>query len=531
MAIIPANFLSDQELEQRCDKIVKFVRENSQQYNLQRSTFFEELRKAVVTEDGLLLKIPSTDKFLGNIRKFKKELYIQEQYNELFGIVLNDYFQKSVTNFIITGNPGIGKSFFGLYVMYRLVLMNQLFMYEETVNRIVLYFPGNQITMDRRQAKFLTDKFGSEIVYLADLSQREEPDSTLLYKFGMVFASPNPLRYQNFNKLSDTQKYYMKIATASMILEMAALLSDCTRDINLINEQMDIYGPIPRFVLERGKASEGIVPLQDAIDSKGSSVFQLLSARTRQKDDDQSHILIHLNTTNYVNHFEKPASSVVVELLIEHHRSELSKAFLLFMQDPSTVLKGFAGYVFDVLGPVVYLPGKTHKILPLTSGVRKYGEVETKSNNTDSPFLIEVTKTKRLHPGWDAVGHGTEKFEENVVYWQPSRMTESIDCFSIHGRKLILYQLTVSKEHFVNGNSLELIVTVVARLTQMERVPHLVFVTVSPSSTERISDIQALKESKLNYSSIDKIPENIRFLATKQYVLHLDGLFSSDLKK
>lgn len=67
--------------------------------------------------EGTFLELPSGTTFLG-LQKFGSRMFVRECYSELaevtFGIM------EGGSNLIITGNPGIGKSFFLFFFMYLL---------------------------------------------------------------------------------------------------------------------------------------------------------------------------------------------------------------------------------------------------------------------------------------------------------------------------------------------------------------------------------------------------------------------------
>ena len=74
-------------------------------------------------------------------------LKIRKCYRDLLSVVFDDYIRK----LRITGNPGIGKTYFGYYLLYQLALR------DETV---VYHNDGYPIVFEGRKGAFTSDKIG-----------------------------------------------------------------------------------------------------------------------------------------------------------------------------------------------------------------------------------------------------------------------------------------------------------------------------------------------------------------------------------
>lgn len=112
--------------------------------------FFEQLQSSKIDGDFLIFNEPTRFKmFNGEI----KEVFIRESYARLY-----DNLAKTVAeDFFITGTPGIGKSFFAFYLMYKLIKEGKSFIYEPKLNEDVTLFRGAQNCFETYPSRFISD--------------------------------------------------------------------------------------------------------------------------------------------------------------------------------------------------------------------------------------------------------------------------------------------------------------------------------------------------------------------------------------
>lgn len=481
--------------------------------------FWSSLQAGSFDSSSRLLQFPPLQ-----IKRFSKsQLYVYPEYEILFAKIWDERVNGGKNEFVILGNPGIGKTVFGLYFMWRLVQKNITFMYEESLNGITLYTPGHTFRMDRNKAKILCEQFEGKFFYLCDLTTDDEPDSTLFYNCGIVFTSPNKKRFKNFAKESNCLKMYMKIPSYEEIRIMKKLL--CTYQHipeNIVEERLEIYGPIPRLVLDFAK--QGIKsPLNDALTAKGARALEVFNLSGSGgimdgNDEDLSHTLVHLNTNDNYDYFYKPATRYITEEIFNSHREKLSNALVGYMKQPTALLNQAAGSLFDVIGMLTLLPNRNHSLIPIDSGSREYEKTTVTPVSGKSTVVISLGGSRKLPNSWFT----TQKtFESDVLYFQPSTTLESIDGFSIIGEDLYLFQLTVSTVHPVSGSGIEVIIAKIKSFVDIMRV-YLVFVTLAENTVQRIHTIQALKTKQgRNYGTLFSIPQEIRHIATEQYAIHI----------
>ena len=102
----------------------------------------EELK--LMTKEGLIVTIKSNDYFIslrdaklngrvlcvgGNQHSFSHELYVRDCWVEMYE-VMEDMLKSGCQRIVVTGTPGIGKSQFLQYCMWRMAQKNEAFLHE-----------------------------------------------------------------------------------------------------------------------------------------------------------------------------------------------------------------------------------------------------------------------------------------------------------------------------------------------------------------------------------------------------------------
>lgn len=95
--------------------------------------FWSALPRASVS--GRLLQLADGTLFLGKA-KLSNKLYIREDYLGMWDVIKASV-ESGITGLVISGSPGIGKSRFGLYVLFQLARLDvcQTVVWEATQSR------------------------------------------------------------------------------------------------------------------------------------------------------------------------------------------------------------------------------------------------------------------------------------------------------------------------------------------------------------------------------------------------------------
>jgi hypothetical protein len=97
------------------------------------------------------------------LKRFPKQIYIPDDYSTLYNYIMHEVEEEEVEEegvgkVVVIGTPGIGKTVFGLYMIWKLLSQNELVLYEFAMNQIMLLLPDRQVILSRTEAKYLCDK-------------------------------------------------------------------------------------------------------------------------------------------------------------------------------------------------------------------------------------------------------------------------------------------------------------------------------------------------------------------------------------
>ena len=108
-----------------------------------KNSFYADIKNAKLSEDGRVLRFPNGMP-PGGRREFPEEIFIRQAYEDFYAVIKNK--RKRCIYFVVTGTPGIGKSIFVLYCMWRYLNEgeNSEFVYETTSNTFELYRNGSE---------------------------------------------------------------------------------------------------------------------------------------------------------------------------------------------------------------------------------------------------------------------------------------------------------------------------------------------------------------------------------------------------
>ena len=225
--------------------------------------FWEQLEKVNIEENILVL--PEGNKLL---LEGVREIYVRDSYKTLYEII--NHGEHKDKHVIITGNPGIGKSCFLLYQMYRFRKENKdlpLF-YTSAVlsrhiqfdcDRVQIFTPAE---MPRNQLRL------HELTYLYDCGTKG--DSIAVYpptlaRKTIIATSPDTTHTQSFWKAAqDVRDEAVRLYMPPWSFDELKYFEK-HRNISekMLNDRFLIWGGIPRYVLAHNEnkisIDEGIV--------------------------------------------------------------------------------------------------------------------------------------------------------------------------------------------------------------------------------------------------------------------------------
>ena len=78
---------------------------------------WKKLETVDITEDDMLVLPKGAKELLGSSESREMKIYVRPCYKDLYDLIYGEHKAKHI---IVIGNPGIGKSYFLLYLMFRL---------------------------------------------------------------------------------------------------------------------------------------------------------------------------------------------------------------------------------------------------------------------------------------------------------------------------------------------------------------------------------------------------------------------------
>ena len=366
-----------------------------------------------------------------------KELYIRQSYVDLFQIIMDNLTNSDQRNryhrMAITGNPGIGKSLFLFYVMWRISSM-------DNVGTVILRRAKDDglIYVFGRNNSWSTVNYGDIVSLLSSpntwyLTDTLDPPPGEVKAVTILVASPARKHYKEFLKYSVTDVLrYLPVWSLEELMK-------ARKSFSLSEEQVEnrycLIGGIPRFVLEK---EQDLVSLIDgAIIRLNIDNFESIAVGNLQKDDEISHLVVHFEVNaGYTDATLRMGSSYITEkaldVFVNHQESKL-KRFLLRAEHTS-LLSTIRGNLFEAYA---------HRIL--SAG----GEFTVRSISQETPpctIKLKQLKTERFYD------IGQCKDEKYFLPWNPNY--PCIDSFIPHVGH---FQMTVSLHHPVSKKMTDIV--------------------------------------------------------------------------
>ena len=156
---------------------------------------------------------------------------------------------------LVTGNPGIGKSWFLCYCLWRLAQMKSTLFYEHCgMGMAWLLSPnGHVVEYDLQKSwAYPPELQSADTFYLFDPADSSPRTPRLgLPAFTIVASSPNPVHYKQFFKQQAIARYYMPCWSLDELRSVLPHFAGITDQ--LLAERFATFGGIPRYVLNNDK--------------------------------------------------------------------------------------------------------------------------------------------------------------------------------------------------------------------------------------------------------------------------------------
>ena len=433
-----------------------------------------------------------------------KELFVRQTWEKMYDAIMGQI-DSGIKSIVVTGSPGVGKSEFSLYFMWRWSQSNRPFLHENVPGLIECYLPSGDVATHAR-----TNSLRKDIPYFVDLKSLDLPFWTSFWDplFTIVFSSPNPLRFKEFLKKPKSVRLVMPPWSLEDILAAReAITAFQSLNETVVLEQFNLYGGIPRYVLE--KALEGGSRMEEAIDQKGLAIASqvFLIPMGSGDENDISHTLAHMfpEKDNFTGYKYRPASQYVARRLITLH----GEIFRTKMKEMVKFGRDRSGEMWELLVSIDLLPNKSHAI----SRLSPTSSTPALANASDNELMV-VGECQQLPSCWK---DGAWRPTPEVFYAQRVSNMESVDGLMLtRDHTLVFFQVTTAKAHGVKVKGLR---DVYEQFQDVAESCKLVFVVPSVSEIVSVQPLETQTGTKWRGTNLITPIER---LVNEQFVLRFD---------
>ena len=174
-----------------------------------------------------------------------KSIYIRQSYRDMHELI---WANKKKTITVVVGTPGIGKSVFAVYELYRALKESKRVVFQHAVSGTTYVFqPGSVVNVSLVPA--LDDIDDEATLHFYDAGTRISERMFILKAQLVVFSSPGNSQFADLRK-SNARFFHMP-AWSLQELKLASQLDDYnTLKEETIEERFTVFGGSARFVLE-----------------------------------------------------------------------------------------------------------------------------------------------------------------------------------------------------------------------------------------------------------------------------------------
>jgi hypothetical protein len=221
------------------------------------SSMWEQLQS--VTSQKQLLSLQGPAYFLLN--ENGRQIWIRDCYERLANIIMDLYKERLNANVltsrvgaVITGNPGIGKSFFLFYLLWVLAQRNVNVVLRLAEDKITCLFRPNEIPQIVVGTFYhFKDLDCIHTIFLCDPKPGEEP--VKVNAFTIIASSPKKSNFKEFLKRK-TSKFYMPVWSLEELKECNSTLWNLPA--NKTDSGFSKFGGIPRYILDMEKSLQAL---------------------------------------------------------------------------------------------------------------------------------------------------------------------------------------------------------------------------------------------------------------------------------
>jgi hypothetical protein len=256
----------------------------------------------------------SSDSFLEfpfDVKEFRESdrvlqsVYVRSSYIDIFSLICESI-NSGTKRIVVTGTPGIGKSTFIFYFVWRFLNdvkgsleQNRFNLYIQCAPDEVLQFKSGRVLELSGMEARRTLKLDKMALVLVDMVETAEPMRCSGIR--IVLSSPNPARFKEFSK-GVCLVLYMNPWQYNEILTVWEKLY---KSILSLEEEVDeayrlLTGGVVRYVLEQNKRAQFV--MDKAFSTLGGGGFtsfsEFISSKTAD-DDKVTYKILHYSSFDY----------------------------------------------------------------------------------------------------------------------------------------------------------------------------------------------------------------------------------------
>ena len=425
-----------------------------------------------------------------------ESMYIREAYKDIYKMLCSTMYNR-----VVIGNPGIGKSYFAVYVLYHACKDGKRVLFHHVPSDQTYLFGDGLQVITGALATYHFSMPMAELL-LMDMGTKERPRYPSISEQVIVFSSPREGNYVEFVK-GGAAKIYMSPWSWNEIKYAASKLSNL--NLEIVRDGFDIYGGIPRYVF--AKSDETRQGYRSALhDMINACDMAAVTAAVHNKTDfsEQSHKVFHRivktnsnGTYDYGRYEFVLASKYISQRVFDKLEEKESCQLKLFLKQSRgfPTAAGLRGNLFEPMAHNILVRGGKFWIRKLVEG----RETESK------PFEEEFLPKERLQL---SSLHESQLSTERNYLVPKSKTFVSVNAIAPPGAA---FQMTVSKSHTIHAGGLKKVIEFCGKCKTFR----FYFVVPEDIFTEFTKIQNYVTERQTTAKVIPKLIED----TTKQYTL------------
>ena len=428
-----------------------------------------------------------------------KCIYIRSAYEDIYTIL-----QQDQRCYMIISNPGTGKSYFAIYVLYRALRASKTVVFHRCSERILYLFkPGQKAKMCIENTCIIEELTSSETLYLYDAATRRYALQPTLRSRLIAFSSPSEVNTWELSKFH-LIRLHMPIWTMDELLIASEL--DQYRD-QITNTQIENlfekFGGIPQYVLvvEAERRDQYLEMLESDI------VYCTLDV-IRNVDCTDFDMIFHRHSgsdSGYVKYEFQFASQYVGEKVVDtisKRKYDEMKTFAVEGFNIPSVAASLRGWILERIVHDILPRGGTFHVRKLSDN--KEEEREFPPMNCTVFNTLEKAGIASL-PSLEYLRAKSKTFEAACALCPPNSV----------------FQVTVSKSHPIKVNGLKKILKEFQKHKDWTHDTHVNFYFVVPPDVYKYytceqkyhtaKDAEEADSTQCQFTTVDQYVLNFKF--------------------